>query len=144
MIEINCTECQNLINTVDGCKLYGPDPVEGVKACAADMFINYSQKAANPPKFTPGLPVWVLERDEYITACDIAGYIFLAEVAGAVILTPYINEMDQLEELLVYHIEETRTNYDTDLVVYPLTDCYSTWKEAEAALAHERGKEAKT
>jgi hypothetical protein len=58
-------------------------------------------------------------------------------VAGAVILTPYINDLENLEELMDYHIEETRTDYDTDLAVFPATDCYGRRDEAESVLPNE-------
>ena len=38
MLEINCQNCRHLLNEVDGCKLYGADPAEAVKACAGDGF----------------------------------------------------------------------------------------------------------
>ena len=88
----------------------------------------------NEKKFIPGEEVWVVERDEDGKACDYSGYVFLAEVAGAVILTPYINDLEDVEDLLDYHIGQTRDNYDTDLAVFPADDCYGTSDEAQAAV----------
>lgn len=86
----------------------------------------------------PGREVWVVERDEDGNACEVSGYVFLAQVAHAVILTPYINGLEGLDDILDYHIEETWSNYDTDLVVLPATDCYLTQYGAESALKEEQ------
>lgn len=45
MLEINCRKCENLINCVDGCRVYGSDAQKATKACAADRFMNYKTKA---------------------------------------------------------------------------------------------------
>lgn len=141
MLEINCNKCANLYDKAAGCKLYGADPAKAVKACRADLFMHYSPKKEKPAKFTPGEAVWVVERDENGDACEVSGYVFLAEVADAVILTSYINDLEYLEDLLDYHIEETRDNYATDLAVFPADDCYTDQEAAEAALKAETGEE---
>lgn len=137
MLEINCNKCANLCDKVTGCKLYGADPAAAAKACRADLFINYSPRKEKGAKFTPGEEVWVVERDEDGNACEVSGYVFLAEVAHAVILTPYINDLEDLEDLLDYHIEETADNYDTALAVFPAADCYTDRDEAESVLPTE-------
>ena len=134
MLEINCLKCENLADPETGCKLYGPNAATAVPACAADHFKNYTVKPEFQRVFVPGEQVWVVERDEDGLACDVSGYMFLSEVAGAVILTPYINDIDDLEGTLQHHIEETAENYDTDLAVFPLADCYCTREEATQAL----------
>lgn len=40
ILKVNCTECRNLLNAAKGCKLYGTDPGQAVKACARDGFKN--------------------------------------------------------------------------------------------------------
>lgn len=40
MLEINCKNCRNFLNEVDGCKRYGSDPVSAAKACVSDGFKN--------------------------------------------------------------------------------------------------------
>ena len=139
MLEINCNKCANLCDKSAGCKLYGSDPAKAAKACRADLFMNYNPKKKEPAKFTPGGEVWIVERDEDGNACEVSGYVFLAEVADAVILTPYVNDLEDLDDLLDYHIEETRNNYDTDLVVCHAYDCYNSQEAAEAALKAETG-----
>jgi hypothetical protein len=142
MLEINCNKCANLIDKIAGCKLYGADPAQAAKACRADMFINYHKETEEPlPAFTPGEEVWVVERDECGNACEFSGYVFLAEVAGAVILTPLINDLEVLEDLLDYHIEQTAENYDTDLAVFPAADCYTDREAAKKALKAAQGEE---
>jgi hypothetical protein len=144
MLEINCNKCENLGLDTDGfhaCKVYGPDCGKATKACRADLFMNYNPKKEQPAKFTPGAEVWVVGRTGGGTACDVSGYVFLAEVAHAVIVTPYIDDLEDLEELLDYHIEETADNYDTDLAVLPAADCYTDKDAAHAALRAERGEE---
>lgn len=88
-------------------------------------------------KTIPGTEVWVVNRDEYGEACDVSGYMFLAEVSGFVILTDYINDMESLGDAMAYHAEETSENYDTNLAVFPADDCYLTREEAKAALEKE-------
>lgn len=134
-MEINCNKCENLLNKTEGCKVYGSDPVIAPLACAADQFKNYQPQETE--KLTPGEEVWVVERDGGGIAYEVSGYVLLAEVAGAVIVTPYINDLEDLEDLLAYHIAETQDNYDTDLAVFPAEDCYVYRCEAEEVLARE-------
>lgn len=141
MLEINCNKCANLCDKATGCKLYGTDPAAAAKACRTDLFFHYSPRKETQIVFTPGEEVWVVGRDEGGYACEFSGYVFLAEVADAVILTPYINDLEDLEDLMDYHICETRDNYDTDLAVFPAFDCYHTKGAAEAALKAEKGEE---
>ncbi len=89
-------------------------------------------------KTIPGTGVWVVNRDEYGEACDVSGYMFLAEVSGFVILTDYISDLESLGDTMAYHAAETSENYDTNLAVFPADDCYLTREEAEAALEAER------
>lgn len=135
MIEIDCKKCTNLVGPPYACKVYGPDCGPAVRACVADKFKNY--KSTQPPEFTPGQSVYVVERDEDGNACETTGYMFLAKSAGAVILSSYINDMETLEETLQYHIEQTAEDYDTNLAVFPASDCYETLHQAETALEKE-------
>lgn len=102
---------------------------------------NEQKKEETRQAFIPGEGVWVVERDEDGNAREVSGYVFLAEVAHAVILTIYIHDLEDLEDLLDYHIVETADSYDTDLAVFPAADCYTDREAAEAALRAERGKE---
>lgn len=101
---------------------------------------NEREKEETRQEFAPGEEVWVVERDEDGNACEVSGYVFLAEVAHAVILTPYIDDLEDLDDLLDYHIVETADNYDTDLAVFPAADCYADKDAAHAALRAERGE----
>ncbi len=82
----------------------------------------------------PGTEVWVVERDEDGCAADVSGFMFLAKAGDAVILTPYINDLDNAQDTLAYHMQETAENYYTNLAVFPADDCYTTREEAEKAL----------
>ena len=85
-------------------------------------------------KASLGEQVWIIERDDCGDPYEISGYMFLASTGNAVIVTAYINSLEDLEETLGYHIQETAENYETDLAVFPEEDCYLTREEAEAAL----------
>ncbi len=91
-------------------------------------------------KLTAGAEVWVVERDEEGIACEVSGYMFLAEVADFVIASGYINGMTHIEGILAYHAQETAENYDTDLAVFPAVDCWPTKEAAHAALDDEKGE----
>ena len=91
-------------------------------------------------KLNAGAEDWVVERDEDGNACEVSGYMFLAEVAGFVIASSFINDLERLESTLAYHAQETAENYDTDLAVFPAVDCWPTQEAAHAALAEEKGE----
>lgn len=91
-------------------------------------------------QFIPGEDVYVVERDDCGEPAEVSGYMFLAAVGQAVILTPYINDLETLDETLDYLIDETRDSYDVDLAVFPLEDCYKTRDEAHAAMDEEVNK----
>lgn len=142
MLEINCNKCENLIDKVAGCKLYGADPAKAAKACRADLFMNYNpkkEKAAKAAKLTPGAHVWIVERDEDGYAYDVTGFLYLAEVAGTVIVTPKVYGCDSLEEIMRYHSNDTADDNGTVLGVYPAIDCYTN-KAAAHAAPRQRGE----
>ena len=85
-------------------------------------------------KLNAGSEVWVVERDENGVACEVSGYMFLAEVAGFVIVSDYINGMERIEETLADHAEQTAEKCSTDLSVFPAGDCRPTREAAYAAL----------
>lgn len=91
--------------------------------------------------FEPGQEVWIVERDEDGEACEVGGYVFLAEVAGYAILSPYVNDHGDLEYLLDYHRRDTCTDYDADLPVAFLGDCYPSQEAAHRALDEEVGED---
>lgn len=94
------------------------------------------------PKACPGNRVWILERDEYgESAADITGYIFLAHVGNAVVVTPVINGCKDIKHILEYHIETTRLEDEASLCVYPASDCFLAKVEAEAARRAEGNKQ---
>lgn len=90
-------------------------------------------------KIEAGSEVWAVERDEVGLACEVSGYMFLAEVAGFVITTPYISGTKHIESIMAYHAQMTAENYDTDLAVLPAKDCWPTREAALTALEEEGG-----
>ena len=92
---------------------------------------------ANNAKFTPGMPVWVIERDEDGNACEIGGYVFLSHVEGVVILSSYVDGCD-FDGILEYHIQCTAEDYDTHLCVFPYKDCYVSKDDCKAAFKLEQ------
>ena len=85
-------------------------------------------------KAVPGSQVWIMERDECGDPYDISGYMFFASIGNAVIVSPYLSGIKDLEETLDYYIEIAAKEYSSDLAVFPNEDCYLTREEAEAAL----------
>ena len=93
---------------------------------------------ASEKHFEPGQAVWIVERDEDGDAYDVSGYVFLAEVADHAILSPYVNGQGDLEYLLNYHRRETNADYDADLPVVLLSDCFASKTAAHHALDEEQ------
>ena len=81
--------------------------------------------------FTPGDKVFVLERDECGAASDIGGFMFLAQNEHVVIVTPFINEMRKLKETLDYLVEQTAEDYNCELCVFPINDCFLSVEAAK-------------
>lgn len=88
-------------------------------------------------KFKPGEKVWIVERDEDGNASDVTGFIFLAEVADTVIVTPKVYGCKTLESIMDYHVGETAKDFGVDLAVFPVGDCYLYRGDAEEVLAEE-------
>lgn len=91
----------------------------------------------NDTKFSPGMPVWVIERDEDGNAAETSGYIFLAHVEGFVILSPYVEDYD-FDGILAYHVQCTAEDYATPLSVFPDEDCYVSKEGCEADFKKEQ------
>ena len=85
-------------------------------------------------QFHAGDTVWVLTRDEDGVPNDVDGYMLLAVAGNAVIVTSFVDDQDDLDSTLAYHIRETAVNFDSDLAVFPLSDCYAVYEAARAAL----------
>lgn len=141
MLEINCNKCTNLIDKFSGCEVYGNDPEKACKHCREDLFTNYKPEEESRKKITPGETVWVVERDCDGYATEVTGYLFMAEVSQAVIVTSKIYGLRDFAEVLEYHMEKTREDYETDLSVFPSEDCYSDKEAAIEAIEEELGVE---
>ena len=101
---------------------------------AAAVLETTPEELRQSTRFHAGDTVWVLMRDEDDVPCDIGGYMFLAFAGTAVIVTAFIGDHDDLDGTLAYHIEETAVNFDSDLSVFPIPDCYASREDAQAAL----------
>lgn len=101
---------------------------------AAAVLETTPEELRQSTRFHAGDTVWVLMRDEDDVPCDISGYMFLAAAGDAVIVTAFISDYDDLNRTLAYHIGETAVNFDSDLSVFPISDCYAAREDAQAAL----------
>lgn len=92
-------------------------------------------------KLNAGETVWIVERDEEGNLCNVFGLMFLAEVAGFVIATSFVDDAEGLEETLAYHAEETDVYYSAELAVYPSTECWPTKEAAYTILTQKEGED---
>lgn len=83
-------------------------------------------------KFKPGDIVWVVERDND-ELIEVTGFQYIATCKEYIIGTPWIDDYD-FEDTLAYHSEVTSENCETELVVYPISDCFDNKEDAEAML----------
>lgn len=91
----------------------------------------------NTRKFASGQEVWVVERENG-EATEYSGYVCVAQVDMAVIVSPYINGSGDIVDMLSDQIEQTAEGGTGDLEVYPISDCYETKEEASEALKGEQ------
>lgn len=91
--------------------------------------------------FEIGQEVWVVEREDG-EVVDVSCVLFLAKSKGCIIASAWINDYD-FDEIIDYHIEETADNFDTDLKLYPIDDCFNTREEAEQALRTPQNDEVR-
>ena len=88
----------------------------------------------------PGDPVSIIERecesvyDELGDPIDVSSYMFIAIVGKYVIATPWVDDIDSLDETLSYFVKQTAAESSSDLVVLPIADCYASYEEATANL----------
>ena len=89
-------------------------------------------------KFAPGSEVWIVERDEDGEAAEVSGFVFVVSVSGIAIVSPSINGCSDLDFILSDFVEETASNFSGGFFGYPISDCYKSHEEAEAALRREQ------
>jgi len=116
---------------------------DGEPFCEGIVFsmegINKLEKSVPKTKYSPGDDVWIVERDEGGNACDMSGYMFLAEACGFAIVSCFINDLVTPEDTLAYMAENTAENYDTDVAVFPMADVYGEQADAKSALEALKG-----
>ena len=83
-------------------------------------------------KFEPGVPVWVVERDEDGAQREVGGYMFLAQSKEFAIVSPYISGIKDVDGTLEDYARETAEGFCAELYVFPMKDCYETLDEAMA------------
>lgn len=88
-------------------------------------------------KFAPGSEVWVVERDVDGEATVVSGVVFVVSVSDVAIVFPSINGCSDLDFILGDFVEETASSFSGDFSGYPLSDCYKSHEEAQAALRRE-------
>lgn len=110
---------------------------ETILKMAAAVLKTTPEELRQSTRFHAGDTVWVLARDEDDVPCDIGGYMFLATVGDAVIVTAFIGDHDDLDGTLAYHIKETAVDFDSDIAVFPISDCYAAREDAQAVLKYE-------
>ena len=89
-------------------------------------------------KFAPGSEVWIVERDEDGEATEVSGFVFVVSVSGVAIVSLSINNCSDLDFILGDFVEETASSFSGDFSGYPISDCYKSHEEAEAALRREQ------
>lgn len=89
-------------------------------------------------KFAPGSEVWIVERDEDGEATEVSGFVFVVSVSGVAIVSPTINDCSDLDFILSDFVEETASSFSGDFSGYPISDCYKSHEEAQAALQGEQ------
>ena len=80
--------------------------------------------------FEPNSSVWVIERDINGDVIDICNYVFIEALMGYALLSPHINYLKKLEEILQYYYESSCLNYSSGIIVVRLDDCFSSKEEA--------------
>lgn len=94
-------------------------------------------------KFAPGSEVWIVERDEDGEAAEVSGFVFVVSVSGIAIVSPSINGCSDLDFILGDFVEETASSFSGDFSGYPISDCYKSYEEAQAALRREQDEQIK-
>lgn len=100
--------------------------------------VKRERDAAVKQEFIPGGGVWIVERDEDGEATEVSGYVFVASVSGVAIVSPSINGCSDLDFILGDFVKETARSFSGDFSGYPISDCYASHEDAEAALRREQ------
>ena len=67
-----------------------------------------------------------------------ANFVFVVSVSGVAIVSPSINGYSDLDFILYDFVAETAGSFSGDFSGYPISDCYKSYEEAEAALQGEQ------
>ena len=92
-------------------------------------------------RFIPGQECWIIQRDDIGEPYEIVGVQYLAYCTDFVIVAPYVGDSNDLREALCYHMEESRVDMQSCLLVYPAGDCYGDEDDAREAFRSETGVE---
>lgn len=120
--------------TVKANWLYKPDT-----GCWYGKGSSYMEAVCTPMEYSPGMPVWCLDRirlDGSVTGL-VRGTV-IAVAPGALVISAA--DYENLDSLLKSHYEETLVDGNTALLVFPMSQCFRTEELAWEAL--KKGREA--
>lgn len=83
------------------------------------------------PPFAPGDEVWVVRRDRLGNPSDVSAYQFIASSRGAIIVSPFIEWTDDIDEVLDIYIKDSNSGFTPMLEVYPKHDCFASQEQAD-------------
>jgi hypothetical protein len=81
----------------------------------------------------PGDIVYHINRDEYGYPVEASGTVYLAEIADYIVSVAEPVGCCCIEELMEHLADMTREDFNDDIYVHPICDCYETYSEAEKA-----------
>jgi len=122
-VQCSLSELQDILDVI------GDMPVDRLRELA---------QADVAQKLIPGSEVWVVERDEDGEATEVSGYVFVVSVSGVAIVSSSINGCSDLDFILGDFVKETARSFSGDFSGYPISDCYKSHGEADAALRREQ------
>jgi len=109
---------------------------------------SYEDKNVSRKPFILGSKIYIIQKYKYKRSTIVSDQMLLAIAREFVITSKFIDRFEELKDAINHHIEETDSlradalvywakNYNTELCIYPINDCYLTREEAELALERE-------
>lgn len=105
-----------------------------------EVCVNFSNFFRLPDKevkmikeWKPGDIVYHINRDEDGYPLDVCGTVYLATVENYILSVALPCGIDNINEVMKYLAETTKKNFNSEIYVHPICDCYETYSEAEKA-----------